>query len=468
MNKHVAVFEQRLAGFWREMLALPSNFREMRVFSIVWAGQCVSVIGSGLTQFALGLWVYQQTGSVTRFALIALASVLPRLLFSPLAGVLADRWDRRRMMMFSDLIAGIGTLVIAWLFFTNQLAIWHIYLLTAISAVCNTFQWPAYTSAVTLLVPKAQLGRANGMIQFGQAAAEILTPTLAGVLLVTIKMWGVLCVDVLTFLFAVGTLVFVRFPRQAGVQKHPSLRSSFFKDAAAGWRYITDRPGLVGLLLFFAIVNFLWGMVGALIVPMILNFASPDVLGLVISCAGGGLLTGSVIMSLWGGPKRRIFGVLNFELLSGLCFLLIGLRPSAALVALGAFGAHFTIAIISGSNQAIWQTKVPPEMQGRVFAMQQMVSNSMKPLAFLLAGPLADRVFEPLLAPNGALAGSLGQIIGVGPGRGIALLFLFMGCIKIVVAASAYGSPHIRRVEEELPDVISSTSQPVILNEATS
>jgi len=454
MNKQGNMFKYWLANFWREILALPSNFREMRVFSIVWAGQCVSVIGSGLTQFALGLWVYQQTGSVTRFALIALASVLPRLLFSPLAGVLADRWDRRRVMIYSDLIAGIGTLVIASLFFTHQLAIWQIYLLTAISAVCNTFQWPAYTSAVTLLVPQAQLGRANGMIQFGQAAAEILTPTLAGVLLVAIKMWGILLVDMLTFLVAVGTLVFVRFPMPAGAQKHHAVRSSFFNDAAAGWRYITERPGLMGLLLFFAVVNFLWGMVGALIVPMILNFAKPDVLGLVISCAGGGLLTGSIIMSLWGGTKRRIWGVLNFELFSGFCFLLIGLRPSAALVALGAFGAHFTIAIISGSNQAIWQAKVPPEIQGRVFAMQQMVSNSMKPFAFLLAGMLADRLFEPLLAPNGALAGSLGSIIGVGAGRGIAFLFLMMGLIKIIVALSAYTSPHIRRVEEELPDAI--------------
>ena len=453
MNKRCVAFKQWAANIWRELLALPSNFKEMRVFSIVWAGQCVSIIGSGLTRFALGLWVYQQTGSVTRFALIAFSSVLPRLLLSPLAGVLADRWDRRRMMIFSDLAAGLGTLLIAYLFLTNQLAVWHIYLLAALGAACDTFQWPAYSAAVTLLVPQAQLGRANGMIQFGQAAAEILTPTLAGVLLVVIKMWGILCVDVVTFLFAVGTLIFVRFPMPPGAKKCHSAPSSLFKDAAAGWRYIAERPGLTGLLLFFAIVNFLWGMVGALIVPMILNFARPDVLGLIMSCAGGGLLTGSVIMSLWGGPKRRIFGVLNFELLSGVCFLLIGLRPSVGFVALGTFGAHFTIAIISGSNQAIWQTKVPPEIQGRVFAMQQMMSNSMKPLAFLLAGPLADRVFEPLLAPHGALAGSLGQMIGIGAGRGIGLLFLIMGLIKIMIAASACGYPRIRRIEEELPDI---------------
>jgi hypothetical protein len=187
---------------------------------------------------------------------------------------------------------------------------------------------------------------------------------------------------------------------------------------------------------------------------MILNFATADVLGFIISIAGGGMLTGSLIMSAWGGPKRRVNGVLNFEALSGFCFLLIGLRPSAWLVALGAFGAHLTIAIVQGSNQAIWQSKVAPEVQGRVFAMQQMIARSSAPLAYLLAGPLADRLFEPLLAADGVLTGSVGRIVGIGPGRGIGLLFLVMGLIKIGVSLSGYLSPHIRCVEDKLPDVI--------------
>jgi MFS transporter, DHA3 family, macrolide efflux protein len=459
MRNHFSRYQQVCVKLWQVFREIPTNFRTMRTFSIIWAGQCLSVIGSGLTQFALGLWVYQHTGSVTRFALIALSSVLPHLLLAPLAGVYVDRWDRRVTMILSDALAAVSTLVLAGLFFTNQLAVWHIYIATAVSAACNTLQWPAYTSAIARLVPKPQLGRANGMVQFGRAVAEILTPTLAGVLLLTIQMWGILLLDVLTFLFAVGTLVLVRFPAQP--ERRPEEEKlAVWTEARAGWHYITARPGLVGLLIFFAIVNFLWGMVGALILPMILNFTRADVLGVIISCAGGGLLTGSLIMSLWGGPKRRIHGVLNFELFSGFCFLLIGLRPIAALVALGAFGAHLTIAIVSGSNQAIWQTKVASEIQGRVFAMQQMLSNAMQPLAYLLAGPLADRVFEPLLAVQGPLAGSFGQLIGVGPGRGIALLFMVMGLIKITVALSAYGYPRIRRVEEEIPDALVSNPLP--------
>ena len=252
------------------------------------------------------------------------------------------------------------------------------------------------------------------MVQFGQAASEIFAPVLAGILVVTIQIWGVLLIDFVTFLFAVGTLLIIRFPKLKATTTEKKEKGALLHEAMYGWKYITVRPGLLGLLLFFAVVNFLWGTVGALIIPMILNFTSADVLGIIISIAGGGMLTGSLIMSVWGGPKRRINGVLNCELFRGFCFLLIGLRPSAWLVALGAFGAHLTIAIVSGSDQAIWQSKVVPDVQGRVFAMRQMISKSTRPLAYLLAGPLADMIFEPLLAADGFLAGNIGSIIGIG------------------------------------------------------
>jgi MFS family permease len=211
---------------------------------------------------------------------------------------------------------------------------------------------------------------------------------------------------------------------------------------------------LKGLLLFFAVVNFLWGMVGALITPMILSWTSSDELGLIIAIAGAGMFAGSLLMSTWGGPRRRINGVLNFELLSGICFVLMGLRPSFWLVAAGAFGAHVTIAVVFGSNQAIWQSKVAPEVQGRVFATQQMVARAAAPLAYLLAGPLADRVFNPLLTVDGPLARGMGQVLGTGPGRGIGLIFLLMGAVKVAVTLMGRSNPRIRNVEDELPDAV--------------
>jgi hypothetical protein len=305
------------------------------------------------------------------------------------------------------------------------------------------------------LVPKEHLGRANGLSQFGRGTSEILAPALAGVLLLTIGLAGVILIDILTFLFAVTTLLLVRFPSPLPSTTPPldsPGQTSWWDDIAYGWNYITARRGLFGLLKFFAVVNFIWGMVAALVTPMILGFTSSDTLGIIIGIAGAGMLVGGLAMSVWGGPKRRILGVLNFELLSGACFVLIGLRPAFWPVALGVFGAHATIAVIYGSNQAIWQSKVAPDVQGRVFAFQQMVARAATPLAYLLAGPLAERVFEPLLAANGALATGLGPVIGTGAGRGIGLLFILMGVAKIAVSLAGYLNPRIRDVEDDLPD----------------
>ena len=427
-------------------------------FTVVWLGQCVSIIGSGLTSFALGVWIFEQTGSATQFALIGLFAVLPRVILSPLAGTIVDRWDRRRAMIVSDAGAGFSTLVLVLLLFANRLEIWHIYLIVGTSAAFSTVQWPAYTAATTSLVSKENLGRANGMIQFGQAAAEILAPALAGILVQTIRLEGVILTDFATFAFATITLLLVRFPKPQRSTTGESESISLKQEITFGWRYISARQGLLGLLVFFAVINFLWGMVGALITPMILGFTTSDMLGAIISIAGAGMLAGSLVMSIWGGLKRRINGVLYFEFLSGICFLLIGLRPSFWLTALGAFGAHVTIAMVYGSNQAIWQSKIAPDVQGRVFATQQMIAKAASPLAYLLAGPLADNVFEPLLAPTGLLAGNIGQIIGFGPGRGIGLLFLAMGIIKMAVTVIGYAHPRIRFVEDELPDAIDGIS----------
>lgn len=430
------------------------------VFIIVWFGQSVSLVGSGLTGFALGVWVFQQNGSVTQFALIGLFTVLPRIILSPVVGPLVDRWDRRWAMIVGDAGAGLSTLILVLLLQAGRLEIWHIYLLVAASAACGTIQWPAFMAITTLLVPKQNLGRANGLVQLGQAASEILAPAMAGVLLLTIRLQGIILIDVTTFLVAVLTLLVVRFPTSPPAAAHQSTRGSWRQDISYGWQYLAARPGLIGLLLFLTAVNFLWGLVGALITPMILGFTSSANLGFLISIAGGGMLVGSLVMTVWGGPRRRIHGVLSFELLSGACFLLMGLRPSFWPVALAVFVAHTTIAIIFGSNQAIWQSKVAPAVQGRVFATQQMLAKAASPLAYLLAGPLAERIFEPLLTPNGLLSGSAGLVIGTGPGRGIALLFIAMGLLKMAVSLAAYLNPSIRLVEEMLPDVVIDRAEP--------
>ena len=435
-------------------MAQLTTLHGIRLFIIIWFGQLVSLIGSGLTSFALGIWVYQRTGSVTQFALISLSTTLPLITISPIAGPLIDRWNRRWAMIFSDSGAGLSTLAISLLLAIGHLEIWHIYLVTAISSAFNAFQWPAYTATTTLLVPKQHLSRASGMTQLGRAATQLISPVLGGVLLGTIHLQGVILLDFVTFLFALFTLLSIQFPTAKTTTARKLGKGSLLRETTYSWLYLTARPGLLGLLIFFATSNFLVGVVQVLVTPLVLSFASPVVLGSILSIGGSGMLLGSLVMSTWGGPQRRMNAVFGFMLLAGLCILSAGLRPSASVFALAAFLFFFSLPIINASSQVIFQQKVAPDVQGRVFALNGAIAGAAKPLAYVMAAPLADQVFEPLMAANGPLAGSIGQLIGVGPGRGIGLLFIIMGMLTILETIAAYQYPRLRLVEDELPDAI--------------
>ena len=422
----------------------------MLTFYLVWFGQLVSIIGSSMTTFALSIWVFQETGSVTRFAMINLFAVIPVIFLSPIAGVYADRLNRRVVMALSDTLAASVTLGWVYLFWTGQIMIWHIYLGALVVSVANTFQWPAYMAAITQLVPKDNLGRANGLIQFNRAAAGIIAPLAAGRLMVSVDISRLMLIDLGSFLAAILLLLIVRFPT---LEKHtPEEDHSVWRQAWQGLNFIRERQGLLRLVVFTAVVGVLWAAVGVTIGPMVLGFAGTDVLGMIYAAAGFGMLSGSLLMSAWGGPRRKINGVIGFELLSGFCFMLIGLRPLAWLIAGAGFLAHFTIALVNGSAQTLWQVKVPQEMQGRVFSAQQMVIHSLTPIAFIGAGVLADRVFDPLLIPDGIFAANLGLVFGVGVGRGIGLMYFIMGLIKIGVSVWGYANKALRHIEDDLPD----------------
>jgi DHA3 family macrolide efflux protein-like MFS transporter len=428
--------------------------RRMRVFIIIWFGQLVSLIGSGLTGFGLAVWLYERTGSVTLFALNTLCFILPQLLFSPLAGALVDRWDRRRAMILSDAGAGLSTLFLALLLLTGRLQVWHVYLGTAVNALFGTFQWPAYSAATTLLVPRQHLGRAGGLVQLGEAVSQLIAPAMAGALLVSVGLEGIMVLDFATFAFAVLTLLAVRIPRPEISAEGAAGQGSLRQEAVFGWQYIVARPGLLGLLIYFSVINFLWGMVNPLLVPMLLELTTPDVLGFLASVVGVGMLLGTLVMSAWGGPRRRVLGVLGFELIASLLVTLIGLRTSIPLITAALFGAMFCMPIVNGSSQALWQSKVEPDLQGRVFAVRRMIAMAASPLAYVIVGPLADKVFEPLMALDGPLAGSVGRVIGSGPGRGSGLMFVVVGLLSLAATIVAYLNPRIRLVEDELPDVI--------------
>jgi DHA3 family macrolide efflux protein-like MFS transporter len=422
-------------------------------FVVVCLGQTISMLGSGLTAFAVGVWVYHSTGSVTRFALVTFCAVAPLTFLSPLAGAVVDRFDRRWVMVVSDAGAGAASLALALLFWSGRVELWSLCAAMVWSSVCRGLRFPALAASIPLMVGKEHLGRANGMLEIGNAASQLLAPLTAGFLVGAIQIRGVILLDVASFAAAILSLLAVRIPnpprQQAAVAGPPRRRQLA---AAAGWVYIRERRGLLGLLALAAAINLTIGLVQTLIQPLVLSFASAAVLGAVLSTSGVGMLAGGVIMAVWGGPRRRLAAIVGLLLLQSVALLAGGARASAVTVGAAAFLYLLCLPIVISCTQAIWQTKVPPEVLGRVFAIRQMTSAAALPVAFLVAGPLADRLFEPLLAVHGPLAGSVGRLIGVGPGRGIGLLFITLGVFLALAAAAARACKPLWRLEIELPD----------------
>ncbi|MFC4149517.1 non-ribosomal peptide synthetase/type I polyketide synthase [Micromonospora mangrovi] len=416
----------------------------LTVFYLIAIGQLVSLIGSGLTGFGMGLWVYQRTGSVSLFATATVLALLPAVVLSPVAGALADRWDRRLIMIVADCLAATGTVSLALLLWLGQLHLWHVFTAITVSAVATAFQQPAYLAAVTQLVPKRYYGRANGIVSLGTATSTVLAPLLGGALVIAVGLRGIVVIDLLTFAFAVVVTLSVRFPDALFVKREESFRRAVL----GGWRFIVRRHGLVALVVLTASLNYFFAMVEVLVTPLTLSFGDPAVLGRVLAASGVGMLVGSVLMGVWGGTARRTTGILASVVLLGASLLTVGLRPDPLFPALGLFGMGLATALVNTHWLAIVQAKVGLELQGRVLSMGQMLSWLMVPAGFLSAGPLAEHVFAPLASPGSALA----AVVGTGPGRGMALAAIVAGLCALALAAVGIAYRPIRDVEDELPD----------------
>jgi MFS family permease len=421
----------------------------MRSFLIVWVGQLVSITGTTLTGFGMQFFGFTETRSVTDLTFVALAFAVPGVVLAPLAGAIVDRVDRRVAMLASDAVAGLATLFLALLFFTDNLELWHIYLATGVGSTANTFQEPAWMASIPLLVNKDQLGRANGLVQLNQGLSIVIAPVAAGILLVAFGLGGVLIVDAATFAIGVAALAVVKFPRPERIEPE---QKSIIAEAAFGWRYLRERPGLFGLLWVYGGTNFMLSFSNVLLIPLIVSFASEAAAGGVLSAAGAGVIAGSLIVSVWGGPKRLIRGVMLGIFFGGISMTVTGLRASVPLIVAGVVALMVLVPIVKPASNVLWQTKVAPAVQGRVFSLRRMISQALSPIAILLAGPLADNVFGPLLEDDGSLADSLGSVFGTGSGRGIGLLISISGIGTMTLAIVGYLMPRVRNVESEIPD----------------
>lgn len=427
----------------------------MRTYSVVWFGQMVSLVGTGMSGFALLTWAYGQTGLATPVALLGLAAILPYVLVSPVAGLAADRLSRRRVMLFADLGAALVTLVLLLLARAGRLEVPHLYVAHALGGLLQAFQVPAFVAATTQLVPAEHRQRAAGMSSFSEAVGAILGPGLAGILMRFGGLETVLVADLVTFLVAAATLMVVRFPRLPAAAPG-AARAAWHAEIFEAWHFIRRRAGLLQVTAWWLAVNFIGTLTWiALLGPMVLARSGKDPLAFaqVQSAMGFGSLAGSLALAAWGGPKRLIHGMLAAAAVSFLCGdLLLALGRNPWVWSLGAFlGAAFIPPMLA-ANRALWQAKTPHDLQGRVFSLQGTLRLAFMPVGYALAGPLADRVFEPAMRAGGALAPAFGPLLGTGPGAGIALMFLGTGVLGAIGSLAGYAVPAVRRVQEDVPD----------------
>jgi DHA3 family macrolide efflux protein-like MFS transporter len=427
----------------------------MMAFTIVWIGQVVSLLGTAMSQFALTLWAYEVTGKATPLALVGFFFVTPMVVLGPFVGVLVDRSNRKLMMMLSDLAAALTTVIILILYATGNLQIWHLYITATISGIFQGFQWPAYSAAIALMLPKEQYARANGMLELAGNASGVFAPLLAGALIGLLGLAGILAIDLVSAAVAIGTLLFVHIPQPSRTEAGREGEGNFLQEAAYGFRYIFARPSLLGLQTVFLTGNFFSELAFAVFAPMILGRTGNDelIFGSVQSAGAIGGVVGGVAMSAWGGPKRRAHGVLlGWFCLGLLGQTVLGLGQALPIWAAGMFLMAFFSPIINGSNQAIWQAKVAPDVQGRVFTTRRLIAWLVSPISQLLAGPLADRVLEPAMAEGGSLVPVFSWLVGTGTGAGMALQFVFAGLLAALAGLGGYLFPVVRNAEDILPD----------------
>ncbi len=426
--------------------------RNLITFGFLWLAQVVSRLGTQLTAFGIALTVLDQNDSVTQFSLTFFAAIAPEMSLSLAAGVVVDRWNRRFALMLSHIGAGICTLTLFVLYTNKSLDFTVLIVLIAMSSAFNAFQYPAMSSATTLLVPKDSLARASGLVQVGLGLAQMVAPLLGGFLLDSVGLGGILIVDVTTFSFAVVVLSILRFPparlSASGLKANQSVR----EDLLFGWNYIRDRKPLLYLLFFLGGLNLFGGVTWTLLMPLVKSLGSASELGIVISLGGVGVVIGGGLMLSWGGPKRLIFGILLSIMAQGI--LLMATVPFESLWAMGilVMGASLLFPIIMGCSDALWLRKVPPDIQGKVLSFRPIVAQTPLVLAVLIAGPLADNVFEPLMREGGALTETLGPYFGIGSGRGIAVLMWSLGLLSGLWAVVGFLIAPLRRADLILED----------------
>lgn len=428
---------------------------------VLWAGQLMSGLGNGMTAFALGVYVFRQTRSASSFALIALCLYLPSILLRPLGGVLADRFDRRLMIVLGELGSASGVIfVLASLLsgLVGPATYWKLYLGITVSSAFVALQSPAYKASVTDLLTEEQFSKGGGMVQLASSAQHLFSPLLAGVLMSTGSIITVLMIDISTFFLAILAALLIRSGMDASLtngdtDKREKVR--VLKDFREGWGAVTTDRGVLLVIIILSLITFFIGFVQTLFGPMMLSFTDARALGTVQSVSAMGMLLTSLLLGMISLRGKQTSVLLLGLAAAGGSLFLLGLSTNLFFIT-GAFFLFFcTLPLINTSADVLIRRTIPNEKQGRAWGIIGVLSQLGYIVAYGVSGILADRVFNPLFEAGGRLAPSIGKIIGTGPGRGIAFLFILSGICVVTVSGIASGLKPLRAMDATTPVPVS-------------
>ncbi|SFQ99457.1 Major Facilitator Superfamily protein [Lentzea waywayandensis] len=427
----------------------PSGFG---AFTIMWVGQLLSALGTRMTNFALSIWVWQHTGSATAMALMMFCGFGSTVLFSPIAGSLIDKWSRKTSIIVSEIGSIAVTFILLALFLTDSTELWHLYLVNVLTGALLAIQGPAFGATIALMMEKGKFLRANAMMWSVKSFPVIFAPAFAATLLGLTGIKLILLIDGLTYVAAIITVLVVTIPRVPGQDRE---KTTFWQDCVFGFRYIVERPPLLAVQIVLFSISLLAALAWALIVPLVLarTLGDEGTLGLVQSIGAVGGVLGGTLLAFMRPPRRKMLVVLGAILVFSIVGrILYGVGDGLIAWAAAMFFVELTIPFIDGLAQTIWQEKVDPAVQGRVFAARNFFENLSVPIGFAAAGPLVDKVLEPAMRGDTALADTFGWLVGTGPGSGIGLLFVVVGVLGAGVGVAGFLSRNVREVETLVPD----------------
>ena len=422
----------------------------MKNFYKLWLGELISNIGSGMTAFALSVYVYEKTGSVSYISLITLLSFMPSIILSPIGGLLADRYDRRLLMIIGDLFSGLGLVYILWNIQAGEKSIVPIFLGITFSSIFTSLLEPSYRATLTDILDEENYAKASGLIQAAGSAKYLISPVIAGMILSVADIRVILLLDILTFITTCLMIFLVRKSMNSEMQNY---KKDSFKGLLEGLFIIKENRGVYSLVIIMFFVCFFMGFIQILIRPMILALSSVKTAGMMESLCAAGLLIGSLWIGIAGIKKNysKILAVACF--FCGIFMSMTGVNENLAIIGISTFLFFSTLPFMNSCADVLVRVSVPNELQGRVWGLISLITQMGTVTAYIISGVMADYIFEPMFNKNGILVENIGMIIGTGKGRGIGFMLILSGIGMLIMAIVIWKNGKIREVSEKCVDL---------------